>query len=150
VDVDAGAEDDPGQVVEVYRVRLPSQKQDKRGVVRHPAPQAREGSYLWVYSLVLIALVMVACCVTSHVLQILGEGKPENQNCAMIFCFGECIQTVDMNQENHLAEAFKMRNLLRVRASTEPEGNSSYPTQNYCLLQVYFTNAVLSGIVITN
>jgi 1,3-beta-glucan synthase component len=44
--------------------------------------------------------------------QVLGEGKPENQNHAMIFCFGECIQTVDMNQENHLAEAFKMRNLL--------------------------------------
>lgn len=49
-----------------------------------------------------------------YLLQILGEGKPENQNGAMIFCFGECIQTVDMNQENHLAEAYKMRNLLRV------------------------------------
>jgi protein involved in temperature-dependent protein secretion len=48
--------------------------------------------------------------------QILGEGKPENQNHAMIFCFSEAIQTVDMNQENHLAEAFKMRNLLQVRA----------------------------------
>lgn len=42
----------------------------------------------------------------------LGEGKPENQNHAMIFCFGECLQTVDMNQDNRLAEAFKMRNLL--------------------------------------
>lgn len=30
----------------------------------------------------------------------------------MIYCFGECIQTVDMNQENRLAEAYKMRNLL--------------------------------------
>jgi hypothetical protein len=44
--------------------------------------------------------------------QVLGEGKPENQNAAMIYCFGECIQTVDMNQENRLAEAYKMRNLL--------------------------------------
>jgi hypothetical protein len=50
------------------------------------------------------------------VVQILGEGKPENQNHAMIFCFSEAIQTVDMNQENHLAEAFKMRNLLQARA----------------------------------
>lgn len=41
--------------------------------------------------------------------QILGEGKPENQNHAMIFCFGECVQTVDMNQENRHAEALKMR-----------------------------------------
>jgi hypothetical protein len=49
------------------------------------------------------------------VVQILGEGKPENQNHAMIFCFSEAIQTVDMNQENHLAEAFKMRNLLQAR-----------------------------------
>ena len=45
-------------------------------------------------------------------LQVLGEGKPENQNHAVIFCFGECLQTVDMNQDNRLAEAFKMRNLL--------------------------------------
>ena len=44
--------------------------------------------------------------------QVLGEGKPESQNHAMIFCFGECVQTVDMNQDNRLAEAFKMRNLL--------------------------------------
>jgi hypothetical protein len=68
----------------------------------------------------LLALVMVVC-LTLHELQILGEGKPENQNCAMIFCFGECIQTVDMNQENHLAEAFKMRNLVRVRFTSDTE-----------------------------
>ena len=46
------------------------------------------------------------------VVQVLGEGKPENQNHAMIFCFGECLQTVDMNQDNRVAEALKMRNLL--------------------------------------
>lgn len=45
-------------------------------------------------------------------MQVLGEGKPENQNHAMIFCFGECLQTVDMNQDNRIAEALKMRNLL--------------------------------------
>ena len=43
---------------------------------------------------------------------ILGEGKPENQNCAMIFCFGEVVQAIDMNQDNYLCEAVKMRNLI--------------------------------------
>ncbi|GLC72072.1 hypothetical protein PLESTF_001201000 [Pleodorina starrii] len=43
---------------------------------------------------------------------ILGEGKPENQNHAAIFCFGEALQTIDMNQDNALTEALKMRNLL--------------------------------------
>ena len=42
----------------------------------------------------------------------LGEGKPENQNHAMIFTRGECLQTIDMNQCGYLEEAFKMRNLL--------------------------------------
>ncbi|KAG1659988.1 hypothetical protein FOA52_009662 [Chlamydomonas sp. UWO 241] len=43
---------------------------------------------------------------------ILGEGKPENQNHACIFAFGEALQAIDMNQDNYLAEALKMRNLL--------------------------------------
>ena len=43
---------------------------------------------------------------------IVGEGKPENQNHAVIFALGEALQTIDMNQDNSLAEAFKMRNLL--------------------------------------
>ncbi|XP_024190298.1 callose synthase 2 [Rosa chinensis] len=43
---------------------------------------------------------------------ILGEGKPENQNHAIIFTRGEGLQTIDMNQDNYLEEAFKMRNLL--------------------------------------
>ncbi|XP_050944379.1 callose synthase 1 isoform X4 [Cucumis melo] len=43
---------------------------------------------------------------------ILGEGKPENQNHAIIFTRGECLQTIDMNQDNYMEEAFKMRNLL--------------------------------------
>lgn len=38
----------------------------------------------------------------------LGEGKPENQNASVIFCFGEVIQAIDMNQDNNLAEAFKV------------------------------------------
>ncbi|VFQ92373.1 unnamed protein product [Cuscuta campestris] len=42
----------------------------------------------------------------------IGEGKPENQNHAIIFSRGEALQTIDMNQDNYLEEAFKMRNLL--------------------------------------
>lgn len=42
----------------------------------------------------------------------IGEGKPENQNHAIVFTRGEALQTIDMNQDNYLEEAFKMRNLL--------------------------------------
>ncbi|KAI3465923.1 hypothetical protein Pfo_022586 [Paulownia fortunei] len=42
----------------------------------------------------------------------IGEGKPENQNHAIIFTRGEALQTIDMNQDNYFEEAFKMRNLL--------------------------------------
>nr|CAD1835251.1 unnamed protein product [Ananas comosus var. bracteatus] len=44
---------------------------------------------------------------------ILGEGKPENQNHATIFTRGEGLQTIDMNQDNYMEEALKMRNLLQ-------------------------------------
>lgn len=44
---------------------------------------------------------------------ILGEGKPENQNHAVIFTRGDALQTIDMNQDNYFEEALKMRNLLR-------------------------------------
>ena len=43
---------------------------------------------------------------------ILGEGKPENQNHAIIFTRGEHLQTLDMNQDNYMGESYKMRNLL--------------------------------------
>jgi len=43
----------------------------------------------------------------------LGEGKPENQNHAIIFTRGESIQAIDMNQCGYLEEALKMRNLLQ-------------------------------------
>ncbi|KAI5073079.1 hypothetical protein GOP47_0011092 [Adiantum capillus-veneris] len=44
---------------------------------------------------------------------ILGEGKPENQNHAIIFTRGVALQTIDMNQDNYFEEALKMRNLLQ-------------------------------------
>lgn len=43
----------------------------------------------------------------------IGEGKPENQNHAIIFTRGDVLQTIDMNQDNYLEEAFKMRNVLQ-------------------------------------
>ncbi|CAI5500419.1 unnamed protein product [Closterium sp. Naga37s-1] len=43
----------------------------------------------------------------------LGEGKPENQNHAIIFTRGEALQTIDMNQDNYFEETLKMRNLLQ-------------------------------------
>jgi len=42
----------------------------------------------------------------------LGEGKPENQNHAIIFTRGDAVQTIDMNQDNYFEESLKMRNLL--------------------------------------
>ena len=43
---------------------------------------------------------------------VLGEGKPENQNHALIFSRGRYLQAIDMNQDGYFEEAFKMRNLL--------------------------------------
>ncbi|KAI3698334.1 hypothetical protein L2E82_41805 [Cichorium intybus] len=43
---------------------------------------------------------------------VIGEGKSENQNHAIIFTRGEALQTIDMNQDNYFEEAFKMRNVL--------------------------------------
>ncbi|RYR19942.1 hypothetical protein Ahy_B03g064919 isoform C [Arachis hypogaea] len=38
---------------------------------------------------------------------VIGEGKPENQNHAIIFTRGEALQTIDMNQDNYYEKAFK-------------------------------------------
>ena len=45
---------------------------------------------------------------------VLGEGKPENQNHALIFSRGRFLQAIDMNQDGYFEEAIKMRNLLQV------------------------------------
>lgn len=44
---------------------------------------------------------------------LIGPGKPENQNSAMIYTRGETVQAIDMNMEGYLEEAFKLRNLLQ-------------------------------------
>lgn len=43
---------------------------------------------------------------------LLGDGKSDNQNHAIIFTRGEYIQLVDANQDNYLEECLKIRNIL--------------------------------------
>ncbi|CAM9248310.1 unnamed protein product, partial [Choristocarpus tenellus] len=43
---------------------------------------------------------------------LVGEGKPNNQNHAIIFTRGEAIQAIDMNQDGALEDALKIRQLL--------------------------------------
>lgn len=43
---------------------------------------------------------------------ILGDGKSDNQNHALIFYRGEYIQLVDANQDNYLEECLKIRSML--------------------------------------
>jgi callose synthase len=44
---------------------------------------------------------------------VLGEGKPENQNHAIVFTRGRYIQAIDMNQDGYFEESLKMRNVLQ-------------------------------------
>jgi callose synthase len=71
---------------------------------------------------------------------ILGEGKPENQNHAMIFTRGEFLQTIDMNQEGYFEEALKMRNALQEFAKRE----GPLPTTILGLREHIFTGSVSS------
>ncbi|KAI9019406.1 glycosyltransferase family 48 protein [Phycomyces nitens] len=43
---------------------------------------------------------------------ILGDGKSDNQNTALIYHRGEYLQLVDANQDNYLEECLKIRNVL--------------------------------------
>ncbi|GJJ14803.1 1,3-beta-D-glucan synthase [Clathrus columnatus] len=43
---------------------------------------------------------------------ILGDGKSDNQNHAVIFYRGEYLQLIDANQDNYLEECLKIRNVL--------------------------------------
>eukprot|EP00966_Prymnesium_polylepis_P016761 386749-Prymnesium_polylepis.1 len=44
---------------------------------------------------------------------ILGNGKSDNQNCALPFTRGSILQAIDCNQEGYLEEWFKLPNALR-------------------------------------
>jgi len=71
---------------------------------------------------------------------ILGEGKPENQNHAVIFTRGEFLQTIDMNQEGYFEEAMKMRNALQEFGKRE----GPLPTTILGLREHIFTGSVSS------
>lgn len=71
---------------------------------------------------------------------VVGEGKPENQNHAMIFTRGEFIQTIDMNQEGYFEESLKMRNALQEFAKRE----GPLPTTILGLREHIFTGSVSS------
>ncbi|KAI8328924.1 1,3-beta-glucan synthase component-domain-containing protein, partial [Choanephora cucurbitarum] len=57
---------------------------------------------------------------------ILGDGKSDNQNHAIIFYRGEFLQLVDANQDNYLEECLKIRNVLGEFETLEPCNISPY------------------------
>jgi 1,3-beta-glucan synthase len=50
---------------------------------------------------------------------ILGDGKSDNQNHAIVFARGEYIQLIDANQDQYLEEAMKMRSVLAEFQTTD-------------------------------
>lgn len=71
---------------------------------------------------------------------VLGEGKPENQNHAVIFTRGEHVMAIDMNQEGYFEDAFKMRNFLQEFAASDPD----VPTTILGFREHIFTGGVSS------
>ncbi|KAG8714885.1 1,3-beta-D-glucan synthase [Ceratobasidium sp. 423] len=57
---------------------------------------------------------------------ILGDGKSDNQNHAIIFYRGEYLQLIDANQDNYLEECLKIRNVLGEFEEFHTSGQSPY------------------------
>ncbi|OMH79606.1 1,3-beta-glucan synthase component FKS1 [Zancudomyces culisetae] len=57
---------------------------------------------------------------------ILGDGKSDNQNHAVIFTRGEYVQMIDANQDNYLEECLKIRNVLGEFEEFDPPEVSPY------------------------
>lgn len=57
---------------------------------------------------------------------ILGDGKSDNQNHAVIFTRGEYLQVIDANQDNYLEEALKIRSVLAEFEEYHPPPHSPY------------------------
>lgn len=57
---------------------------------------------------------------------ILGDGKSDNQNHAIIFYRGEYIQLIDANQDNYLEECLKIRSVLAEFEEMTTENVSPY------------------------
>ncbi|RQM24116.1 hypothetical protein B5M09_002002 [Aphanomyces astaci] len=70
---------------------------------------------------------------------IIGEGKPENQNHAIIFTRGEMLQCIDMNQDGYLEECLKMPNLL---ATVDRKEHAKNPLTIIGFREYVFTGAV--------
>ncbi|TYZ67312.1 hypothetical protein PybrP1_002953, partial [[Pythium] brassicae (nom. inval.)] len=69
---------------------------------------------------------------------VIGEGKPENQNHAIIFSRGELLQCIDMNQDAYLEECLKVPNLL----STMDRHNEKCPLTIIGFREHVFTGGV--------
>ena len=57
---------------------------------------------------------------------ILGDGKSDNQNTALIYYRGEYLQLIDANQDNYLEECIKIRNVLGEFEEMHPTQDSPY------------------------
>ena len=57
---------------------------------------------------------------------ILGDGKSDNQNHAIIFQRGEYVQLIDANQDNYLEECLKIRNVLAEFGSMDMPNENPY------------------------
>ncbi|KAI8137499.1 1,3-beta-glucan synthase component-domain-containing protein [Fennellomyces sp. T-0311] len=57
---------------------------------------------------------------------ILGDGKSDNQNHALVFYRGEFLQLIDANQDNYLEECLKIRNILGEFENLGPTEISPY------------------------
>lgn len=57
---------------------------------------------------------------------ILGDGKSDNQNSALIFYRGEYIQVIDANQDNYIEECLKIKAVLSEFQDNEIDRSSEY------------------------
>ena len=73
----------------------------------------------------------------------IGEGKPENANCAAPFVLGRVVQAIDMNQDFYLEEALKLPNaLLTLSTSTRAVAASGRPVVVVGLREHIFTQVL--------
>ncbi|EJT52400.1 1,3-beta-glucan synthase [Trichosporon asahii var. asahii CBS 2479] len=62
---------------------------------------------------------------------ILGDGKSDNQNHAIVFYRGEYLQLIDANQDNYLEECLKIRNVLGEFEEFQVSSQSPYAPQGH-------------------
>jgi 1,3-beta-glucan synthase len=67
---------------------------------------------------------------------ILGDGKSDNQNHAIIFYRGEYLQVIDANQDNYLEECLKIGNVLGEFEEYEVSSQSPYAHWGHRLQEV--------------